>query len=87
MSLHYIVDRAGKIIGRYRDGHVTRYYDAVSKELAFTQVSGKNILLFDYATKKQIGKFDGCYTTDAGGRMVGRGNLLHWIVYPTAKRY
>ena len=86
MATKYVVDRGGKIIGRYREGITTLYYDLNGRQIARTQQSGRILVLIDQQSGRQIGRFDGSFTVDGSGRMVGRGKLFHFIVYPTAKR-
>ena len=79
----YLFDKNGKRIGYIRvNGHVSFCFDSQDRQIGRMAESGNYIFLYN-GSGKLIANFNGRHTYNSHSNLIGKGNLLYNILYPT----
>ena len=79
----YLFDKSGKRIGYIRvNGHVSFCFDSQGKQIGRMAESGNYIFLYN-GSCKLLASFNGIHTYNSHRNLIGKGNLLYNILYPT----
>lgn len=79
----YLFDKSGRRIGYIKvSGHVSFCFDNQGRQIGRMAESGNYIFLYN-GSGKLLASFNGRHTYDSHSNLIGKGNLLYNILYPT----
>ena len=78
----YLFDKSGRIGYIKINGHVSFCFDNQGRQIGRMAESGNYIFLYN-GSGKLLASFNGRHTYDSHSNLIGKGNLLYNILYPT----
>ncbi len=79
----YLFDKSGRRIGHIKlSGNILFCFDSQCRQVGRMAKSGNYVFLYS-GSGKLLASYNGRHTYDSHSNLIGRGNLLYNVLYPT----